>query len=179
LKKLASIGFIAVLLLNVMGYYGVFLGMQYRNDVSSLKAFDADIYDESQAITLKIPVAIPYMTDNVDFQRVDGKYEHEGVHYRLVKQKYAQDTLTIVCVRDMETTRLSNALADYVKTFTDTPEQGQNSKISLNMIKDYLPQHFSLTNTAVGYEVDVVYNNSNISMIPSFCASVVHPPERA
>lgn len=163
-----------------MGYYGVFLGMQYRNDVAMTKVLDADQYDDSQSFTIKIPVAVPYMTDNVDFQRVDGKFEHQGEHYRLVKQKYANDTLTIVCVKDPEHKRISQALSNYVKNFSDqSGDQNQNSKVTVNFIKDYLPQAFTLRTLTQGWAVDVIQNGFYMNLIPSFEVSVVHPPERA
>lgn len=162
-----------------MGYYGVFLGMQYRNDAEMIKALDASQYDESQTITIKIPISIPYMTDNTNFERVNGKFEYQGEHYRLVKQKYAKDTLTVVCLKDHETKRINQALSEYLKTFTDKPPvQGQNSNVTLNFIKDYLQQTFSLSTTAIGWEADVIQYGYCIHLIPSFTASLIHPPER-
>jgi hypothetical protein len=163
-----------------MGYHGIFLGMQYRNDNAMRKILDANKYDESQTVTLKIPISIPYMTDNLTFERVDGKFEHQGEHYRLVTQKYAKDTLTVVCVRDIENKKISQALSNYVKTFSDkASDQNQNSKITFNFIKDYLPQVFSLKSISPGWEVDVIAYGFYTNLIPSFEASVVHPPERA
>lgn len=163
-----------------MGYYGVFLGLQYRNDRALTNAFDADQYDDSQTVTIKIPVAIPYMTNQPDFERVDGKFEHQGEHYRLVKQKYGNDTLTVVCVRDAETKRINKALSEYVKNFSDqSADQNQHSNVTINFIKDYLPQTFSVRSLSTGWEADVVQYGFCINLIPTFEASVVHPPERA
>ncbi|HEY0771698.1 MAG TPA: hypothetical protein VGD31_15335 [Sphingobacteriaceae bacterium] len=164
----------------MMGYYGVFVGMQYRNDLAMTAVLDADRYNDSETFTIRIPVAVPYMTDQSDFQRVDGKFEHKGEHYRLVKQKYANDTLTVVCVRDVETKRINKALSDYVKNFSDqSGDQNQASTIAFNFIKDYLSQPFSLRSLSRGWETDVVQYGYCINLIPSFEASVVHPPERA
>jgi hypothetical protein len=93
-KKLLSIVLIAILVLNTLGYYGIFLGMHYRNDRIMTKALDSDNYDQAEAITINVAVSIPYMPDQSDFQRVEGKFEHQGELYRMVKQRYAKDTLT-------------------------------------------------------------------------------------
>lgn len=163
-----------------MGYYGVFLGIQYRNDIAMTNVLDADQYDDDQTFTIKIPVSVPYMTNNEDFVRVDGKFEHNGEHYRLVKQKYANDTLVVVCVKDLETKRISEALSNYVKNFSDkAADQNQHSTISVNFIKDYLPQTFSIRTLSPGWEADVVQYGFCIDLIPSFEVSVIHPPERA
>lgn len=180
MKKLFSIAFVLILMLNVMGYYGVFVGMQYQNDMAMTKVLDSNAYDEAHAVTIKIPVSIPYMTDNADFERVNGKFEHEGNVYRLVKQKYAKDTLTVVCVKDFEDQRINQALTKYVKTFADKASDEQSgSKVSFNFIKDYLTQDFSILAGSEGLVTDVILNSFQRNLIPTFSSSVVHPPERA
>lgn len=180
LKKTFSILFVVVLLLNVMGYYVVFLGMQYRNDLTIARVLDTDQYNDSQTITLKIPVSIPYMTDQVEFQRVEGEFEHHGKAYRLVKQKYAKDTLTVVCFRDHENERITEALSNYVKTFGDNgPDSGDNLKITVSFIKEFLPHSFSVLTLTTGWQTDVIKNGIVDHLTSSFIASVVHPPERA
>ena len=158
----------------------VFLGLQYKNDIAMTKVLDSHAYDESQTITIKIPVSIPYMPDNSDFQRVDGKFEHLGEVYRMVKQKYAKDTLTVVCMKDHEDKRINQALSVYVKTFTDkASDHDANLKISINFIKDYIPQTFSIHSLCLGWMNDVIHNSFDRTLIPTFNASIVHPPERA
>jgi hypothetical protein len=162
-----------------MGYYGVFLGLQYRNDSVLTEALDANQYNASQTVTIRIPVAIPYMNNDTDFERVDGKFEHEGKYYRLIKQRYANDTLTIVCLQDLEAKRINDALSEYVNTFADNgSDQNKNTTISITFIKDYLSHDFSISTTSKGWESDVIKNSGCIGLIPSFTVSFVHPPER-
>jgi hypothetical protein len=162
-----------------MGYYGVFLGLQYQNNSAMRQSFDANQYDESQSIRIKVPLTIPYMSDNDDFQRVDGIFEHQGEFYRLVKQKYAQDTLTVICVRDNTNKKIHQALSNYVKSFSDNPaDQQQNSKLTISFIKDYFPQTFSLKTDTDGWQRDVIKNTRPGDMASTFVTSVTHPPER-
>jgi hypothetical protein len=168
-----------LLLLNAMGYYAIFLGLEIRNDSNIVQRLDADNYDFSRTITIKIPITIPYMPGSDEFKRVDGKFLHNGEHYRLVKQKYLNDTLTVICFRDHESTRIKDAMSDYVKTFTDSPpDQKQNSKLSVSFIKDFIAQGFTLTNTCPGWQTDVIKNSGYLNLIPSYSSSLTHPPER-
>jgi hypothetical protein len=163
-----------------MGYYVVFLGMQYQNDRAMLKALDADQYDDSQTLTIRIPVSIPYLTDNVNFERLDGKFEHQGSHYRLIKQKYLNDTLTIICARDQKTEKINQALSSYVKTFAESrADQTHSSKISVSFIKDFIPETFCLLTITSGWEIDVIKFGVDHHLTPTFTPSVIHPPERA
>jgi hypothetical protein len=163
-----------------MGYYGVFLGLHLKNDIAISKALDADTYDPSNTITLKVAVAIPYMPDQPDFNRVDGQFKHNGELYRMVKQRYAQDTLTIVCVKDTEHKKIDLALSDYVKTFSDkATDTKPASKAAISFIKDYLPISFELNSATEGWAIEVLRNSNYQSLIPTFSSSIIHPPEKA
>lgn len=180
LKRITSIAFVMIILLNTMGYYGVFLGLHLKNDIAMSKALDADTYDQSNTITLKVAVSIPYMPDQPDFDRVDGQFEHNGELYRMVKQRYAKDTLTVICVKDIEHKKIDLALSDYVKTFTDkATDTNPASKTTISFIKDYLPISFQIKSASEGWALGVIRNGSSQSLIPSFTASIIHPPERA
>jgi len=162
-----------------MGYYAVFVGLQFQNDLRVIKSLDSDKYDNSRTVTIKIPVSIPYKADQTEFERVDGEFAYDGEFYKTIKQKYASDTLTIVCYKDHDTKIIQHALADYVRTFTDKPSsQKDNAKIVL-FIKDYIGQSFSIVNTTEGCQSNVINNTFYAGLIPSFYASIKHPPERS
>jgi len=180
LKKFASIAFVVIILFNTVGYYGVFLGLQFKNDLTMSKALAEDIYDEANSITVKVPVSIPYMPDQSDFERVEGKIEHNGRLYRMVKQRYAKDTLTIVCIKDIEHHRINVAHSDFVKTVTDkAPDSKPASKATISIIKDFLPTSIDINSITAGWAVNVSHNSRYQNIIPHFLASIVHPPERA
>jgi hypothetical protein len=178
MKKVLSVALIAVLLMNTMGYYAIFLGLQYKNSVSMAERFDAGNYDESQTVTIEIPITVPYMPADVDFKRVDGIFEYKGEFYRLIKQKYEKETLLVVCVKDTENKRINDAMSDYVMSFTDSGDD-QGSKLIVTFIKDYIPQTFSILTISAGWQKDVVNCSSHDNLIPTFTSSIIHPPERA
>ena len=163
-----------------MGYYVVFLGMQYRNDLTMSRTLDAEHYDNTKTLTLKIPVSIPYVADQSDYQRVDGKFKHGGEFYRLVKQKYARDTLTVVCVRDHENERISEALSNHVKTFIDNGSDSEESlKITVSFIKDFLSQKFSILTITPGWQSKITTSFFVDNLTSAFTALIVQPPEYA
>jgi hypothetical protein len=163
-----------------MGYYGVFLGLHLKNDIAMSKALDSDIYDPSKTVTIKVAVSIPYMPDQSDFERVNGQFEHNGELYRMVKQRYAEDTLTVICVRDTEHKKIDLVLADYVKTFSDkATNTGSPAKTPVSFIKDYLPVSFHITSSSEGWTLQVLHNSRYQRLIPTFSASIIHPPEKA
>lgn len=180
-RNLISLLLASLLFLNVLGYYGVFLGLHYKNDLSMAEKLDAENYKDSETITIKVPVTVPYATDSRDFERIEGEFEYNGEFYRMVKQKLLQDTLFIVCVKDYENKKINQALSSFVKTFSDTPanHQSSNTKTALSFIKDYFAHSFSLRNQSLGWESDVAKESRSNILIPAFQCTIIHPPERA
>ena len=179
MKKLASLILIVSVLLNVIGYYGVFLGLEYQHGRRMAEKFDTDLYNPEDAITIPIPIAIPYATESPDFQRVDGKFEYMGETYRMVKQRVVNGTLYLTCVKDVKAGQIAEALKDFVKTFSDTSTDAKSpSKNQITLIKDYILSYCSIGNTSKGWMSVVCNHTSTQVLIDSFCASIVHPPER-
>lgn len=161
-----------------MGYYALFMGLKYQNDVEMLQKLDQAEYSQSDMITIKIPITIPYATDSRDFERVDGMFEHKGEFYRLVKQRLLRDTLHVVCVKDYELAYINQAWESYVKTFTDNQSDKSAATAFHSLIKDYLPRNFSILRHSSGWESEVTPRAYLNSFISDFCPSIIHPPEK-
>lgn len=180
MRKLSSILLLLLLLFNVLGYYGLFLGLDYHNKQQLIQRLDHSNYNESEAITIKIPITIPYVSDSREFERVNGDFEYQGEYYHLVKQRLSLDTLYIVCIKDKNTKRIHQALEDYVKTFTDKPIDAKSSaKTMPSFSKEYMSSYCELKHSSSGWVLSV--NNSSFAavFIDSFTANIIHPPERA
>lgn len=179
MKRLTTILLVGLLLLNVLGYYGVFVSLQYQNQREQIQRFDAAQYDESETFTIKVPISIPYAINQTEFERVDGEFEHQGQFYRMVKQRLSHDTLHIVCIKDQQGMRLAKALKDYVKSFTGKPSHGKsNSKITLSFFKDYIASSNENRQHCAGWSAMITWPSRRDHLVPTFCASIVHPPER-
>ena len=179
MRKYFSILFTVLILLNVMGYYGLFLGLEYRNARVMVQKLDADDYNASETITLKIPIAVPYVFDSPSFERVNGQFQYKGEFYRLVKQRLSKDTLQVICVKDVQSKNIQRALTSYVETFTDNPAGNATaSNIFSDFSKDYFSPLFSMDQPSLGWSVDVTQRTSLLIINSTFCSSVVHPPER-
>jgi len=163
--------------MNALGYYGVFLGLQYQNNIEISRQLDADQYDESQALTIQVPLTVPYMYNDADFKRAEGTFEHEGEFYRIIKQKYENDVLTMIVLRDSESKRITQAMSEYVMSFAD--DHNPDVKITVSFIKEYLSQTIDIVSCSNGWQRDVFAGTSTSNLIPTFSPSVVHPPERA
>ena len=180
MRQLFSTALVLLLLLNVLGYYAFFEGLQYQNKQQIIQRLDVADFDESETFTFKIPMTIPYATDSKEFERVDGEFEYNGEFFHMVKQRLYKDTLYIVCIRDNTSKQIHQALTDYVKTFSDQPVNSKGStKILPSFIKDYFSNSAEI-NCALPEGSRILHNQvAPPVFIDSFFASVIHPPERA
>jgi hypothetical protein len=138
-KKPFSILLLLVFAFNLGGYYVFFWAMRHTANKELVHRLDANDYSSEEVIELQIPFTLPYPIFNTGFERVDGKFEHEGEIYKLVKQKLVNDTLYIVCLQDKKEMQITSAFKDYSRLSNDMPaSHGKHSSSILNkLIKDY------------------------------------------
>ena len=179
MRKAVSIVLIGLLLLNMAGFYGVFMGLRYKNTQDLLQRFDTDDYSLRETVTLKVPLSIPYATNDQAYERVDGEIQHEGEVYRLVKQRLYNDTLYIVCFKDNQGKRINKALADYVKSFSDAPVNAKTpaGKILQTFSKDYLTTSIVIEPGTAGWEKPLTFVGLFHSYHHHYFARINHPPE--
>jgi len=168
LKRLSALFLAFLVLFNALGFYGLLIGIQYHSSQVLGQRLDRDQYLEEETMTIRLPLSIPYHNDGNSYRRVDGQIEHNGEFFRLVKQKLAHDTLYIVVIKDNDTKHIRQALADYVKTFTDNPvDTKHNGKLLTTIIKDFLPSSMNISSASTGwtYEVAATEFNTHLSSI--------------
>lgn len=167
---------VLLLLLNVMGYYGVFVGLKYKHSVNINQQLDGSGEAEFQSVTLKVPLTIAYYGDT-QYERVSGEIEYNGEFYRLVKQKYEKDTLYIVCIKDVESKRIKQALADYVKNFSEHTSDNP-AKTVPSFIKDYITNEFTYSISSTGWKRDIQFGLTE-QKVKSIPLTFISPPPEA
>ncbi len=176
MRKAVALFFLFIITLNIAGYYLVFEGWKYHNSVTW--SFDQD-NSNTEEVIIKLPMNIPYATQDKDWEKADGEFEYQGDTYRMVKQKVTMDAVYIACVKDNEGSKINQQLEDLAQTFTDNPVGAKQSLKSVpGFIKEYVSNVISVKPSVVGWSVEVAYIAAPQSLVPSFSASIVHPPER-
>lgn len=179
MKRVFALFMMLLFLLNVLGYYGVLEGLQLKNKQNLQALFDSDEYERQHEVTIKVPLTVPYATDSKEYTRVDGEFEHQGEIYRMVKQKLQSDTLYIVCVKDETSRDIKQALAEYVKSFTDKPaSEKSQSKTLQNLIKDYIATSTALQLSQSGWSYAVPQGELVVSY-PAWTSKSTSPPPKA
>jgi hypothetical protein len=177
-KRLISIVVLNIFLLNVLGYYGVLLGMKVKSGVELADKLDSNMEDVGATMTFKVPLTVPYGVDSKSYERVDGAFEKDGDTYRLVKQRLLKDTLYIVCIKDVKTTQINHALEDFVQSFAGHEDDSQQTIVTPSLIKDYVVTEIALTASSSGLVLEVAKASAPHYFFDSYFASIVHPPDR-
>ena len=146
MKRVLATGLIIVFLFNVIGYYGIYVAMLRQAHITMNQQIDNEEYQADQTVTIKIPLTLPYPVQQDSFERVQGDFEHHGEFYKLVKQKYLNDTLYVVCIKNIEEKKAFKVFSDLVKLSTDqsSAPTNQNLKTLASIIKDYSPVAFEI-----------------------------------
>lgn len=88
---------------------------------------------------MEIPISVPYMADQDEFQITNTTFEKNGQNYRAVKQRYANDTLRIIYVPDTAKNKLDNVVKKWITSVVsdEIPAENSNSLLYKIFIKDY------------------------------------------
>jgi hypothetical protein len=176
-KRLLTIVVLHVFLLNVLGYYGILLGLRAHAGEELSEMLNSDMYDLGGSVTFKIPLTVPYGVNSEFYERVSGEFEKDGVTYRMVKQRLYHDILYIVCVKDDLSSKINQALADLAQSFAGQGDDDQKTAAP-GFIKDYITSITSLASSQPGWQLEVVKTSVPRYFFDSYFSSIVHPPDR-
>jgi hypothetical protein len=176
-KRLFATIILNIFLLNVLGYYGVLLGLKADSGTTLAARLDSDMYDLGGTVTFKVPLAVPYSIDSEGYERVDGEFKKDGEIYRLVRQRLYQDTLYIVCVKDEATSKINKTLEDFVQSFAGHDDDSQKTAAAPCFIKDYVNTEITLASSDSGWETEVAKASTPHYLFDSYHPSIVNPPD--
>lgn len=166
------------MLLNTVGYYEVLLLMQKQNFDSAIRKINENQDEISGNLLLRIPLTLPYGHDDNEYRRALGDIVVDGQVYHFVKQKLYRDTLYVVCLKDIESTRVRDAISDYTKAFGDhhPKSDGPHKLLVTSVAKFYMLWTDASENGKPGWirtlrhlRVQDLYRFSSL-------ANIFHPP---
>jgi hypothetical protein len=176
LTKAVTLLLLSLFLFNVMGYYGVYLGLRYQSNQQLKADLDAGRYTEDQTITIKIPYLLPYQMEFQGFERVDGEFEKDGEFYKLVKHKVERDTLYIMYMKDHKEASLYKFLTGFVHSNSNTPTSKTALKFIENFVKDYIAAHTIVQTTSNGWCRNTDFNSNFFQSLIQRDSPVFSPP---
>jgi hypothetical protein len=150
MRSIAAILALTILLFNWFGYRLLISVIETRADQQLEAQFDENKYDESQLISIKIPVRyLPYFSNSTSFERVDGQIEIKGIQYKYVKRRIYNDSLEMLCIPNHMAMKLQTAQNEFFKFSNDLQQEkksGQYPHAAKYLSIDYYtpPIHFGI-----------------------------------
>ncbi|MDF9796982.1 hypothetical protein OKW21_002245 [Catalinimonas alkaloidigena] len=146
MRRFAAITLLFVFFLYHLGYYGFYLALSHQLD----KQWNNKVYSEYLTLTAEelkhtsIPLSIPYQPDQQHYEPHSGKVEINGQYYRIVKQRYAQDTLHILYVNDSLQTDLDASVDEWIASMIQKPLNSDHQGIQRwkTLAKDFIIDEF-------------------------------------
>lgn len=180
MTRIVAIFLIAIHLMNIIGIYGIITAIEDVHQRKVSTKLDDDEYAGSEAITLKIPFSLPPNSaykENDNYERTHGKIEYEGQVYYMVKHKFYNNTLFIVCVKDAKLTGINDAFKNLAASMTDKHDKESSGKnIVISPVKDYVGCY--------AVEIDAAFIQLELLQLPRYSFSSIvnsqsaadHPP---
>lgn len=136
MKRLSAILFLAILLFNIYGYRFVIVSMEEKSVAAIETKVDKQDYTDDELISVKTVLHLPYYTSSNDYERAYGSINIDGKDYEYVKRRVHNDTLELLCLPNLDKTKLKAAGNDIAKASADgntapIKKSGTTLKISL------------------------------------------------
>jgi hypothetical protein len=178
LKKAIAIFFLVIFLFNVGGYHVVFWALRSQAKNNLLHRLDADAYSSEDVVVLTLPVSLPYPLHDEDYEKAAGELEYKGEFYQLVKQKVANDTLFMVCVKDHQQKRLQQTINKYTNLANNLPTSAKHTMDLLGkLFKDFTPATFTLPAQALILNNEILFGPIEIDIVEQTFPVDSPPPE--
>lgn len=179
MKRLLSIFFLLVFLFNVGGYYVVFWGLQYQAELVVQHQLETGTYAASNEVILSIPINLPYPVYEESYSRVHGDFEHDGVQYKLLRQKIVDDKLIIVCVKDEKGTKLDHTLSTVAKAAHSKKTSQAALSLLTKLINEFQREETVPCPMTTGWSRDISHVEINLSFNTTTLPINIPPPRVA
>ena len=91
--------------------------------------------------TIKTPVTLPYYTNSLQFETVNGAIEMDGIEYEYIKRRIYNDSIELVCLPNVEKQNLESARDQFVRLSNDWQSSESNEKLPAGVVKILLPEY--------------------------------------
>ncbi len=163
-------------LLIFLGYHLGFVGLYWIGSRSIDSYWKSSVEFSGPQKEISIPLALPYWQDQDEFQIADGSINFEGINYRIVKQRYARDTIHFIVVHDALTDKLHQSVDDWVQNSAanNQTEKSTNTLFSF-IVKDYWA-HKRFEFNALNIDIPSEFFSPGLSVYSSLKLDIESPP---
>ncbi|QHS56820.1 hypothetical protein GWR56_15170 [Mucilaginibacter sp. 14171R-50] len=137
-------------------------------------------YKPDELVVIKIPVRMPYVQEQRQYENISGQIQLKGNCYNYVALKMTRDTMYVKCIPNYNKTKLINDNVINAKQISDIPLSKKNhvptvKKTGLDTDYNYIVTLFDLTVSAKETSCSTVY--MELQLLNTYLSSPAQPPE--
>jgi len=172
MKKLLAIMLFGILLYQAGGF-----ALQYLSEGNTV-AIDPET---EETVIVKIPINLPYQTDWVSSEEVEGSVRQGDEFYEMKERKVENDTLVTVMVKDRNARENFFDLAQQVNEhLSDEPgSTPAKSKLINTLIKEYCAQSSGWVFYIIEWPASIVAPTHPILPTQDISSTLFSPPRQA
>ncbi len=129
-------------MLNLFGYRMWYYFESKAADHRMEVMLDKEAYLESDLITIRIPLTLPYQTDTDDFERISGEVSFEGKIYKYVERKMENGHFVLKCLPDYNKMQVEHKKNELVKNSLDQSPNNSNKPGSGSNILKFVSNEY-------------------------------------
>jgi hypothetical protein len=168
---------LAIMLFSVLLYQAGGFALQYLSDGNTV-AIDPQT---EETVVVKIPINLPYQTDWVNEEEVDGSVRQGDEFYEMKSRKVENDTLVTVMVKDRNARENFFDLAEQVNEhLTDEPGSTPvKTKLINTLVKEYCAQSSGWVFYILDWPTSLEAISHPILPTQDFSSAFFSPPRQA
>ncbi|MCQ6960741.1 hypothetical protein [Mucilaginibacter aquariorum] len=178
MKKVCAIAMLAVLMFNMGGYMLLFQYFINESDQFANEQIGKGYYKPEELVEIKIPVRMPYVQEQRQYENISGQIQLKGNCYNYVALKMTRDTMYVKCIPNYTKTKLVNDNVITAKEISDSPLAKKNhtppvKKTGIDNEYNYTIALFDLAVPARALHTSFIYK---ASMMPNIYLSALGQP---
>ncbi len=149
-----------------------------------VRLIDENNYNESELVSVKMPINLPYYSNNPKFERVEGEMEINGVVYQYVERRVYNDSLEIRVLPNQDRLHIKNAKESFDKLASDFDQKLTDKKsvpVNKSSVKvisfDYIDQENKWSLTKIIPRKMVIGPHFDERLL-SICLPIQAPPPK-
>jgi hypothetical protein len=147
---------------------------------SMIASLDKNQYNKNELIQIKCVLNVPYIINDISYERCDGQIELNGIQYNYVKRMVKNDTLYLYCIPNNQKTELNKTKNLYAKQNSDNPsgktsEQSVLKKISF--FNEYNFDALSFSFNAHQFSLSQTISFNILTTLKGFTTKHLQPPD--
>lgn len=121
-----------------LGYYFFYVASKYQINKSWEEKIQNQQIREQDFSYLALPMSYPYQQNQEMYQPTNELLEFGSEYFRVIKKRYANDTLHIIYTKDLKTQHLKKSFKEWVNTIYQEKNPDSKRQIVISSVdKNY------------------------------------------